>query len=67
MTLAKDQFTTLYEKHAYGSGDKKSWRDIYFSSEQMRPFFQFNFGRSIEIKDADSRIQDRLIIRRDIS
>ena len=27
MTLAKDQFIILppYEKHAYGSGDKKSW------------------------------------------
>ena len=31
MTLAKDQFIILppYEKHAYGSGDKKSW-SIYW-------------------------------------
>lgn len=66
MTLAKDQFVILppYEKHAYGSGDKKSWSIYWLHFKGTNaPFFNSIMGRSIEIKDADnSRIQDRLIL-----
>ena len=45
MTLAKDQFIILppYEKHAYGSGDKKSWSIYWLHFKGTNaPFFNSN-------------------------
>ena len=51
MTLAKDQFIILppYEKHAYGSGDKKSWSIYWLHFKRTNaPFSIQSWGAALK-------------------